>query len=79
MIYNSYKKHLYNFKKFFNSKGFFHPILWAKIFILIIILWIIWKSYSPGMPVEDYAKEVFANTKTFVQEVIEDLEKFEKK
>lgn len=31
------------------------------------------------MPVEDYAKEVFANTKTFVQEVIEDLEKFEKK
>jgi len=31
------------------------------------------------MPVEDYAKEVFSNAKTFAQEAIKDFKKFTEK
>ena len=79
MIYNSFKKSFYNLKKLLRSEGFFHPIIWAKVFILILIIYILWRSYSPEMPVEDYAKEVFSNAKAFVQEVVEDFKKLTEK
>ena len=78
-MHNSLKKLCQNLKRLFRSEGAFHPIIWLKVFMLIFIFWILWRSYSPGIPVEDYVKEVFSNAKTFAQEVVEDFKKFTEK
>jgi len=79
MIHSSLKRFSHNLRILFRSEGFFHPLIWLKVFILILIIYILWRSYSPGIPVEDYAKEVFSNAKTFAQEVVEDFKKFTEK